>query len=146
MRFIIAKILFTFYLILQAISSATSTCKAFFSFPVLKYNLDLIRLLHSHQKVRLVQGNIYSSLYYTSGVNPTIEWIIIAFPFDVQSIAISLDYFWNLEIFLPCILLEFFFIECSSIFFTFEIIKKYFHGAAFSTFLIRKTFRNQFRV
>ena len=96
----------------------------------------LVSLLHFHQNVPKAQKNVDSSLYYNFHINQAIEWIIIAFRLDIKSPS------WIIFGLSSATL----FIECSSNFFTIEIINRICPWYIIVYFLITKTSSDQFAV
>ena len=66
----------------------------------------------------MIEANV--DLYNIFHISLAVEWIIITFQFDAQSIVFYLDYFSNPELLLAC-LLQLSFIKCSNNFLTIEI-------------------------
>ena len=78
-------------------------------------------------------------MYYIFHINPAIKWVVLVFPFDIQSIAFSFDYVFNPE-FVLVNLLQLFFKKYSNNFFTFKISSNVFPCYSVRYFLDHKYF------
>ena len=80
-------------------------------------------------------------------INPTIKWIIITFPYDIQLISFSFNYFFYSKFF-SISLLQFLFIKSSNKFFTIKVIYllQFFFMESSNNFLITKSSSDQFGV
>ena len=81
--------------------------------------INLIQLLLFLLKI-LVLENIHSFILCLF-INPTVKRTIVAFPFNIWFIALSLYYFFNFKLFLIRFF-QFFFLKCCNNFFVFKII------------------------
>ena len=93
----------------------------------------------------MVQESTDSFLYKVFFINPTIKTITISFPFDIQCITFSLNYFFYSKSFLTSFL-QFFFIKTSNNFFTIQIINYVCTRNCIFNLLITKTSSDQFGV
>ena len=72
-------------------------------------------------------------------INPIVKRILVAFPFNIQFIAFSNNYFFSYRLYLICFL-QFFFVKRSSNFFTLEITNKICPRDSIFNFLNHKHF------
>ena len=92
--------------------------------------LNFLNLHLLHNQINPIQLSLFllrilvlenlNHLYYIFFIYRTVKRTIVSFPFNIQSIAFSLYYFFNSKLFLICFL-QLFFIEHSSTFFALTI-------------------------